>query len=215
MNDKNNTSDRTLAYYDTNAQVISARYEVALPLEPLRLLEAMLCPGDKVLELGCGSGRDGAFLLNKGYDWIGVEGSPAMAAQAISLHPMLSGRISIADFRKPLAFAQRSFDGIFSFAALMHLDASDVLTVLSHMYLLLKPNSFFMISVPVSRIDVGGDGFDAEGRYFLSWGGREWSEALAKANFIVENISNNKDCLERDIVWLNISARKREDTTEQ
>ena len=36
--------------------------------------EAYLKPGDKILDLGCGTGRDFRFFLSRGYDVVSVDG---------------------------------------------------------------------------------------------------------------------------------------------
>jgi 2-polyprenyl-3-methyl-5-hydroxy-6-metoxy-1,4-benzoquinol methylase len=58
---------KTLAYYTENATEISRRYEsVVSPVE--RYFALAFTPGARVLDVGCGSGRDAARLLNSGYD---------------------------------------------------------------------------------------------------------------------------------------------------
>lgn len=37
--------------------------------------EIYLKSGDKILDLGCGSGRDSKYFLSKGYDVVSVDGS--------------------------------------------------------------------------------------------------------------------------------------------
>jgi cyclopropane fatty-acyl-phospholipid synthase-like methyltransferase len=61
-----------LEYYDRNAGACGARYESAdmSHLDHL-LLRHLPERGARVLELGCGSGREAAFLLQSGHDVYG------------------------------------------------------------------------------------------------------------------------------------------------
>jgi SAM-dependent methyltransferase len=49
-------------------------------------------PGARVLDVGCGMGRDLAALLEMGFDACGIEPHDAMRARAIERHPNLAGQ---------------------------------------------------------------------------------------------------------------------------
>ena len=199
----------TLGYYESNVAAICARYEAAQIAQPQELLLSSLIGGMSVLELGCGSGRDGAFLTAGGYDWTGIDGSPAMVEQAKALHPELSGRIVCHDMREPLPFADNSFGSAFSFAALMHLAGNEVVRALTDLFRVLVVNAPLVVSVPAGRDDVDEKGFDSEGRYFLSWDESAWRGVMDIAGFEVDCCLQNSDGLGRTMVWLNFVARKR------
>lgn len=197
-----------LSYYEKNAATLCARYENA-PVGDLHTLLGSLFPAKaKVLELGSGSGRDGAYMVLQGYDWLGIEGAKAMAAKSLVLHPELTGRVLVQDIEKPFPFPNESFDGAFSIAVLMHLEASAVNAVLLDIWRLLIPSMPLAISVPATREDLDENGFDHEGRYFLPWKEEEWTEALSAAGFTVDSSKNASDSLGREITWLNLVARK-------
>lgn len=52
-----------------------------------RLLDAMLPPGSRVLDAGCGPGRVGAHLHDRGHDVVGVDADPELIAAAGADHP--------------------------------------------------------------------------------------------------------------------------------
>ena len=71
----------TLKAYETRAADFAARYAAA-DLAPLhRLLLAHLPPAGRVLEIGCGTGRESAFLAGHGFTVIATDASPAMLDQ--------------------------------------------------------------------------------------------------------------------------------------
>jgi len=115
---------KTVSHYDTHAREASARYESA----DMSRLHAMLLrhlppKGASVLELGCGSGRDAAFLQANGFDVTAVDASPGMIAEAARLHPELAGGLSCAavPFPGDSPLLRRSFDAVFSNAMFMHI----------------------------------------------------------------------------------------------
>ena len=72
----------TLHTYKTRDADFAARYGAA-DLAPLhRLLLAHLPPAGRVLEVGCGTGREAAFLAGRGFTVIATNASEAMLDQA-------------------------------------------------------------------------------------------------------------------------------------
>ena len=47
-----------------------------------RVTDKLFCPGDRVLDLGCGTGEDAAHLMARGISVHAVDASPSMVAQA-------------------------------------------------------------------------------------------------------------------------------------
>lgn len=86
------TDENTLSFYQRNVQDVFARYEsVQSPLMPY--FPMAFLPGSRVLDVGCGSGRDVKALLKQGYDAHGVEPVAAMREMAIAHSPELTTRI--------------------------------------------------------------------------------------------------------------------------
>lgn len=52
-----------------------------------RLLDAMVPPGSRLLDAGCGPGRLGAVLHERGHEVVGVDAEPALIAAAEEDHP--------------------------------------------------------------------------------------------------------------------------------
>jgi SAM-dependent methyltransferase len=60
-----------------------------------RLVDAMLPRGARVLDAGCGTGRVSGFLVDAGHEVVGVDGDPALIAEAERQHP--GGRWLVGD----------------------------------------------------------------------------------------------------------------------
>ena len=52
-----------------------------------RLIDAMVAPGSRVLDAGCGPGRLGAVLHERGHTVVGVDADPVLIAAAEADHP--------------------------------------------------------------------------------------------------------------------------------
>lgn len=79
------------------------------------------CKGKRVLEIGCGIGKDARFLLENGVDYWGIDFSQrtlALAAQHLSFRG-LSNRLVCAD-AAALPFADASFDLVMAIGVLHH-----------------------------------------------------------------------------------------------
>ena len=74
--------NETITYYNQNAEEYFNNTVNVSMQELYDQFEAYLKPGDKILDLGCGSGRDSRYFLSKGYDVFSVDGSKEMCRLA-------------------------------------------------------------------------------------------------------------------------------------
>ncbi len=175
--------DPTLIYYEENAARIVAGYEaVDLSASVYRLVRRLPAAA-RILELGSGSGRDAAFLLDRGFDVTALDGSQAMAERAATFHPELAGRIRVHRLPAPLPFADAAFDAVISLATLMHLPVSAIPDVLAECHRVLRPGGRFAISVPTERPGLDEAGRDEGGRYFTVIGADDWAGLIRDAGF--------------------------------
>jgi SAM-dependent methyltransferase len=189
--------DPTLSHYERNAGRITEYYETVDLTATLSRLAAYLPSGARVLEIGAGSGRDAAWLLAQGFDVTAVDGSQAMAERAGRLHPELSGRIRVVRLPAALPFGDDVFDGVISFATIMHLPADAIGRVLAECRRVLRPDGTLAVSVPTARADLDAHGFDVRGRRFTVYDEAAWNEQLASAGFRVREAWSSADAAGR------------------
>ena len=84
--------EATLEYYQKNAAVIAPSYDAA-SAGVSALFPFVFKPGQRVLDIGAGSGRDMARLLSLGIDAYGIEPSDSMRHEAAAAHPDLKTRL--------------------------------------------------------------------------------------------------------------------------
>lgn len=79
------TDNRTLSYYDINAEAFFAQ-TVDVDMSPLhaRFL-AHIPPGGHIVDAGCGSGHDAKAFIERGYQVTAFDASLALAEKASGL----------------------------------------------------------------------------------------------------------------------------------
>lgn len=198
----------TLIYYENNSKFLINRYESADVSEVQKLLLQTFNKNSKLLELGCGSGRDASFMTKNDFDVTGMDGSKNMIEEAKKIHPELSEKLFHKTLPNDLEFNQ-TFDGIYSIATLMHLSKNDLEKTISKIYDLLNQNGKFLMSVSLFRDDINENGFDEKGRYFLVLSFEKWLNLLKQIGFKILDTKTNTDGLGRDgIEWLTLVAQK-------
>lgn len=107
--------NRTIDYYNKNAEVffqdtacadMSYLYKQFLPLIPV---------GGRILDLGCGSGRDSRYFLEQGFQVTAIDGS----AELCRLASKYIGQEVLCMVFRDLAF-ENCFDGVWACASLLH-----------------------------------------------------------------------------------------------
>ncbi|KRF34259.1 class I SAM-dependent methyltransferase [Nocardioides sp. Soil805] len=118
---------RVVAAYDAVADDYARHFpgtepESALDLAMLDHLVSLLGPDPRVLDAGCGTGRIGRYLADRGCRVTGLDLSPGMLATARRTHPDLPSVVgSITD----LPYAAGSFDAAVYWYSTIH--SADVL----------------------------------------------------------------------------------------
>lgn len=97
----------------------------------------------KVLEIGCGNGRDGKEILNFTDDYLGMDISEGMIRLAKEISPTAHFIVADVDF---FDFPE-NIDIIFAFASLLHLDKDAIEKVLAKAHKSLMDDGIFYISL--------------------------------------------------------------------
>lgn len=158
----------TLDVYASGAREIAERYEaVASPVA--RYFASAFPAGSRVLDVGAGSGRDLACLLANGFQAFGVEPCAELRAQALARHPELEGRLDAAALPALGEPFGGNFDGLLCSAVLMHVGEAELFDAAWALKSLLRPHGRLLVSLPLSRTDVGAGERDARGRLFKAY----------------------------------------------
>ncbi len=179
------TSDRMRATYDTIAASFAeqtARMPVQYEDMGRRFL-ALLPVSSSILDVGCGAGRDMAWLEALGAGVTGVDLSPGMLAQA---RRRVRGPLFEMDMRH-LGFPDSSFGGIWCMASLLHLPKAEAPRALAEMRRVLVPAGVLALTIQEGE----GEVWETEAyghaveRYFARYSPQEAERMLADAGFLV------------------------------
>lgn len=205
---------KTIDYYDKNASSICARYESSRPralqefiLQALRGYSARHdIARSRILEIGCGSGRETTFLFEQGYEVFGVDASPAMIACARSHHPECAGRLFQAAFpfeqtpEHAKTGLQLPFNAVLLLATAMLIPDNELEIILNQIRAMLVPSGILIISSSSGRSGIK-NGRDPNGRLFIERSTEDLTRLLQEHGFRILASRQDKDSLSRAITW--------------
>ena len=195
--------NKTITYYNNNAQNLCASYNsIDFDFIQNQIID-FFDKGISILELGSGSGRDASFLLEKGYNVIGIDGSTEMIKESIILYPKLKNRLYHAELANEFPIIDIKFEALLSIATLIHFNVDELNRILSNAWEVLQNNSPAFITVSLNRKQIEGNS-----RFFLKLSREEWSNLFEQNGFKVIKVKENKDVLERGIIWYSFYLRK-------
>ena len=193
----------TLDYYNKNSEeYFNSTLNVDMTNTYKEFLK-LVPEGGKILDLGCGSGRDSMNFMKLGYEVTAVDGSKELAKKASAL---LGNEVIVSTFEE--LELKEKFHGIWACASLLHIKREDLKTVLNNLYNNLEDNGVFYMSFKYGEKEY----VDDKNRYFNCF----TDESII--SFINENTKYNilglyitEDKLGRvnEVKWVNLICNKK------
>lgn len=191
----------TLNYYQNNAQTF---FDGTVNVDMSSLYDAFtrsLAPGARVLDAGCGSGRDAKAFMEMGYQVEAFDASSALVEMARAHTGLPVQLMTFAD----VAW-KAEFDGIWCCASLLHVPAAELPEVMQKLADALKAGGGWYVSFKY------GDGErEVDGRRFTDMDEvalRRLVEAMPDTE--IQALWMTRDVRPgRDEVWLNGTLLKR------
>jgi SAM-dependent methyltransferase len=190
----------TLHYYEQHAEEFAQRtqdidlsplYEVFLPLLP---------SGGLILDAGCGTGRDSAAFIQRGFRVMAFDASKAMvdiASKRIG-QPVL--HISFDQLR-----FDHEFDAVWAAASLLHLPKNAMEQVFQDLHDALVPQGILYASFKHGNVEEF-----REGRFFNDYDEQRLSEFMRKQGcWTILKLWRTGDIGQQraDVEWVNLLAR--------
>ncbi|MFK5894120.1 MAG: NUDIX domain-containing protein [Pseudomonadota bacterium] len=197
---------KTYLFYRNNAEAYIAETLPIVMSDSLNHFIVCLPNNAKLLDVGCGSGRDTLFFKQQGYDVVATDMVSEMAASAAK---QLSQEVLVRSCFN-LGF-KNEFDGVWASASLLHCPKTEFVSALSHIAQALMTGGVVYLSLKQGI----GESLDNRGRYF-SYYAQDEIKTLVKQ---VTDLSIIKLWLDESVIvesrlhnnsqmWINLLLRK-------
>ena len=193
--------DKTIEYYNQNADMFAQGTRLVDFTVVQERFAKMLPVDSRILDFGCGSGRDTKYFLEKGYQVAATDGSAELCR--------LAGSFTGIKVKKML-FQELDeigvYDGIWACSSILHLPKQELLPVIRKMCDALKDNGVIYTSFKY------GD-FEGErnGRYFTDF----TEDTFDKFIKVIPELTIEEEWITSDVRpgrgeerWLNLILRK-------
>lgn len=193
-------NDKTLDYYNQNANTFFEG-TVSVNFKEVQDKFLKVLPGKRILDFGCGSGRDTKYFLDNGYDVIAIDGSIELCKKAseytgIEVKHMLFQELNDKD----------TYDGIWACSSILHLNKEELKPVLLKMIDALKKHGIIYTSFKYGNFEG-----ERNGRYFSNFTIESFKEYVQDISTIqIEEYWLSGDVRKgrEDEQWLNLILRK-------
>lgn len=193
--------NETLNYYNQNAASFIEGTRNADMSRQYHFFLKRLPTGGKLLDLGCGSGRDSAYFASQGFEVTAVDGSEELCKRVREIYGIHALCIRFED----ISF-EAEFDAVWACASLLHVKKADMPKVLSKVSAALKPGGVLYAS-----FKYGSGERVCNGRFFNDYTENDLDVLLTAENqlslleyWITEDVRPERSG-ER---WLNFVAKK-------
>jgi SAM-dependent methyltransferase len=194
---------QTIGIYNANAAVFCARYRLIAPTELLQHVRGFFHPGQPTADIGCGSGRDVAWLNAQGFPATGYDASPAMLSEARAAFPGIDVREAALPGLDGIA--DRAYMNVLCSAVLMHLRREELGSAAASLARVLRPGGRLLLSYRSS--EAGGER-EADGRLFTAILPGELTPLLAAAGMRTIRATEQADSYRPAVRWHTLLAEK-------
>ena len=156
---------KTLAAYDHDAAAFAKDWhDQPAPGDLQAVVARFFIEGGKTCDIGCGSGREVAWLNANGFMAEGFDASDGLLAEARRRYPQL--KFAHAELPDLAGIAANCYDNVLCETVIMHLDRAQIAPSVRRMLEIAKPGGVFYLSW---RITDGADLRDGHGRLYAAF----------------------------------------------
>ena len=156
---------QTLAAYDNDAAAFAKDWhEQPAPIDLHEIVKRFLVKGGLTADIGCGSGREVAWLNANGFPAKGFDASNGLLAEARRRYPQFE--FAHAELPDLNGIAVNSFANILCETVIMHLGGPLIASSVRRMFEIVKPGGIFYLSW---RVTEGEDLRDKHARLYAAF----------------------------------------------
>jgi SAM-dependent methyltransferase len=172
---------KTLNAYDSSAQQFADDWHAQPGGADLQaLVRQYFLPGPTA-DVGCGSGRDTAWLSTNGFAAVGFDPSAALLAEAKRRYPEL--QFQLAMLPELDGVAENSFTNVLCETVIMHLEAALVGPAVRKLLAILQSGGILYLTW---RVTENSDRRDEHGRLYSAFDPQLVLEALSGAEILID-----------------------------
>lgn len=188
-------------YYNENYEKFQKSIETANISKQLEQFLSYLPKQAKILDAGCGTGRDSVAMMQKGYNVTSFDASYKM----VEIASNNTGKEVILGTFEDIEFENQTFDGIWASASLLHVERKNMLNVFNKLYAFIKDNGYLYVSFKLRDNDFS-DGM----RDFTCFTQENFESFVSITDFKLVTLDITKDSrVGRDSeMWINAILRK-------
>ena len=174
---------KTLAAYDHDAAAFARDWHEQLaPCDLQAVVTRFFIKGGLAADIGCGSGREVAWLNANGFSARGFDASDGLLAEARSRYRHL--KFAHAELPGLAGIAADTFDNVLCETVIMHLPRPLIAPAVHRLLQVLKPDGILYLSW---RVTDGADQRDPSGRLYTAFDGELVRKALAGAVVLLDD----------------------------
>lgn len=190
----------TIEYYNTHADEYCAETRDVNMSGLYAEFGKYLKPGCKILDLGCGSGRDSKYFYDKGYQVVAVDPSIEMCKKIRELVP-----IDVLEMRAEDLKFENEFDAVWACASLLHINRKYMPLTLDKILKSLKSKGVLYASWKT-----GNDELTQSYRMFTNYSKEEVIDLFeASMSSLIVELWITQDSIKRNISWTNVIIKKQ------
>ena len=169
----------TLKAYDLAAKAFADDWHTHPPPSDLHAVVRRFFIAGPTADIGCGSGRDAAWLNANGYPTVGFDASEGLLAEARQRHPEI--QFSMSTLPALEGIADNSFTNVLCETVIMHLEPEAIKPSVERLLSILTPGGILYLSW---RVTEGADRRDEHGRLYAAFD-PEWVLRALKSTEIL------------------------------
>jgi SAM-dependent methyltransferase len=173
--------DATLRAYDSGAAAFAQDWHEQPPPADLHTIVRRFFRPGRTADIGCGSGRDVAWLSANGFPAVGYDLSAGLLAQARARYPDLAFHSAALPALEGIADA--SFANVLCETVIMHLDRALIAPSVRRLLDIVKPGGVLYLSW---RVTDGADLRDAHGRLYAAFDASLVRAELSTATLLLD-----------------------------
>ncbi len=191
--------DKTTTTYDSHAHAYARLNDSVDVIHPLLDRFQAMVPAGRLLDVGCGHGRDAVYFTGRGYTVSGVDRSRGLLALAQRNAP--GAAFALADMRQ-MPYPASAFAGLWVCASLLHIPRMQVPDALAEFRRVLAPGGGLYVGVKHGSGErwISTPVYSGAERFFTFFAPGEIEDLIAAAGFSVTSVTT-------DDTWINVFAR--------